>query len=86
VNWKQTLLTFLAWLMVTCLSFVGLLLLIVFLAWATNSGPAGSCGPSGPIGTLLIPMALAAIPASIIFGVYAASRWNRHRSAAVKKA
>ena len=86
MNWKQELLTFLAWLLVTCLSFVGLLLLIVFLAWATNSGPAGSCGPWGPIGTLLIPLALAAIPASIIFGVYAASRRNRYRSAATKKA
>ena len=86
MNWKQKLLTFLAWLVVTCLSFVGLLLLIVFLAWATNSGPAGSCGPWGPIGSLLLPMALAAIPASIVFGVYAARRWNRYRSVAAKKA
>ncbi len=79
------LLSFLSWLLVTCLSVVFINAILALIAKVTHSG-LGSCGPYGPVGGLLIGGVLLSVPVSILAGVVAADRLRSHYVQEEKKA
>jgi len=86
MGWRPMLLTAVAWLLGTVLSFVVFYALILLLGYLTNSGAAGICGPFGPAGGMLFIMLIGYLPASILAGWYAGRRARRHYSRQVKTA
>ena len=80
MGWRSKILTAVAWLLGTVLSFVISYSLIFLVGYLTDSSPVGICGPFGPAGSLLLIMLLGSLPASILTGWYAGRRARRHYS------
>lgn len=84
VNWRSVLLTFVVWLLATCLSFAGIVAIIALIGYLTDSSPM--CGLRGPTAKLMMWILLSSTPLSILVGVYAAWRWHRRHTREEKNA